>query len=274
MPPAKTITFDELSKYFHLPINQVAKELGVCATILKKLCRRNGIPRWPHRKIKSLDKMIANLNMNLEKNPQERDDILREIELLQSKKLEIMKNPTESVNVTTPVIPAVPAPADVVKSTLSPSRVPSPKYRLHSRNSPYYKQNELETAEALNCFSPTPKPELATFGKLQLTPQQAPSFLFEPPAPPMYTPSGPTQHNLLDLPPGVTFNFCVPSLAFTTAYPPLDLPMGSIPRNLLELPPLPSPTMRPAPPVFVPFVAPSLPDWFNQEKDRVFKNNK
>jgi len=36
MPPSKNITFDELSKYFHLPINQVAKELGVCATILKK----------------------------------------------------------------------------------------------------------------------------------------------------------------------------------------------------------------------------------------------
>ena len=53
MPPSKNISFDELSKYFHLPINQVAKELGVCATILKKLCRKNGIPRWPHRKVYS-----------------------------------------------------------------------------------------------------------------------------------------------------------------------------------------------------------------------------
>ena len=51
MPPSKNISFDELSRYFHLPINQVAKELGVCATILKKICRRNGIPRWPHRKV-------------------------------------------------------------------------------------------------------------------------------------------------------------------------------------------------------------------------------
>jgi len=93
MPPSKNISFDELSKYFHLPINQVAKELGVCATILKKICRRNGIPRWPHRKIKSIDKMIGNLEINLAKNPQEREDIRNEIDLLKTKKMEIMRNP-------------------------------------------------------------------------------------------------------------------------------------------------------------------------------------
>eukprot|EP01114_Cavostelium_apophysatum_P008710 TRINITY_DN2143_c0_g1_i1.p1 TRINITY_DN2143_c0_g1~~TRINITY_DN2143_c0_g1_i1.p1 ORF type:complete len:358 (-),score=99.97 TRINITY_DN2143_c0_g1_i1:202-1275(-) len=93
MPPSKNISFDELSKYFHLPINQVAKELGVCATILKKICRRNGIPRWPHRKIKSLDKMIGNLEVNLAKNPQEKDDITREIDTLKSKRTEILNNP-------------------------------------------------------------------------------------------------------------------------------------------------------------------------------------
>jgi len=93
MPPSKNISFDELSKYFHLPINQVAKELGVCATILKKICRRNGIPRWPHRKIKSLDKMITNLEVNLSKNPTEKEEINHEVELLKNKRQEIMKNP-------------------------------------------------------------------------------------------------------------------------------------------------------------------------------------
>jgi len=94
MPPSKNISFDELSKYFHLPINQVAKELGVCATILKKICRKNGIPRWPHRKIKSLDKMIANLEVNLSKNRNgEEEDLNHEVELLRTKKNEIMRNP-------------------------------------------------------------------------------------------------------------------------------------------------------------------------------------
>jgi len=98
MPPSKNISFAELSKYFHLPINQVAKEVGVCATILKKICRKNGIPRWPHRKIKSLDKMIANLEMNVEKivddkNSFEREDMQKEIELLKEKRRQIINHP-------------------------------------------------------------------------------------------------------------------------------------------------------------------------------------
>ena len=40
-----------LSKYFHLPIVEAAKELGMCTTMLKKLCRRCGISRWPYRKV-------------------------------------------------------------------------------------------------------------------------------------------------------------------------------------------------------------------------------
>ena len=45
------IDYAVLQQHFHLPISQVAKELGVCATVLKKLCRQHGIPRWPHRKV-------------------------------------------------------------------------------------------------------------------------------------------------------------------------------------------------------------------------------
>ena len=40
-----------LSKYFHMPIVDAAKELGMCTTMLKKLCRRCGISRWPYRKV-------------------------------------------------------------------------------------------------------------------------------------------------------------------------------------------------------------------------------
>ena len=41
----------DLAKHFHLPINIAAKELGICPTVLKKICRRNGMRRWPHRKV-------------------------------------------------------------------------------------------------------------------------------------------------------------------------------------------------------------------------------
>jgi len=37
--PNKEVKLDELSKYFHLPEKAVAKELGICLTSLKKLCR-------------------------------------------------------------------------------------------------------------------------------------------------------------------------------------------------------------------------------------------
>lgn len=55
------IDLETLREHFHLPIIEVAKHLGVCTTILKKICRKHGIPRWPYRKLASLDKHIAHL---------------------------------------------------------------------------------------------------------------------------------------------------------------------------------------------------------------------
>ena len=51
MPTTKEFKLEELSKYFHLPEKAVAKELGICLTSLKKLCRSYGITRWPFRKV-------------------------------------------------------------------------------------------------------------------------------------------------------------------------------------------------------------------------------
>ena len=42
----------DLSTYFHLPEKEVAKKLGMCLTSLKKICRQNGINRWPYRKVR------------------------------------------------------------------------------------------------------------------------------------------------------------------------------------------------------------------------------
>jgi len=93
MPLTQSIGLETLSKYFHLPINDVAKELGVCATVLKKICRRNGIPRWPHRKIKSLDKMIASLDASVAKNPEDEERIRHEIQTLHNRRSFLVKNP-------------------------------------------------------------------------------------------------------------------------------------------------------------------------------------
>ncbi|GAM22434.1 hypothetical protein SAMD00019534_056090 [Acytostelium subglobosum LB1] len=90
---SQDIDLQFLSKYFHLPINDVAKEIGVCATVLKKICRKNGIPRWPHRKIKSIDKMISNLENSSPKNADEEHRIKEEISTLKKKKAYLIKHP-------------------------------------------------------------------------------------------------------------------------------------------------------------------------------------
>ncbi|XP_038990242.1 protein RKD1-like [Phoenix dactylifera] len=57
----KALTFEEVSHYFYMPITQAAKELNIGVTLLKKKCRELGIPRWPHRKLKSLQALIKNV---------------------------------------------------------------------------------------------------------------------------------------------------------------------------------------------------------------------
>mmetsp|Transcript_22863 Transcript_22863/g.51528 ORF Transcript_22863/g.51528 Transcript_22863/m.51528 type:complete len:291 (-) Transcript_22863:167-1039(-) len=56
MPLQRNIDYNELSQYFRLPEKVVAKQLGICLTSLKKVCRSHGIDRWPYRKMKSLDR--------------------------------------------------------------------------------------------------------------------------------------------------------------------------------------------------------------------------
>ncbi|KAF6137653.1 hypothetical protein GIB67_020369, partial [Kingdonia uniflora] len=55
------LALDDLAKYFDLPILEASRNLKVGLTVLKRKCRELGIPRWPHRKIKSLDTLIHNL---------------------------------------------------------------------------------------------------------------------------------------------------------------------------------------------------------------------
>eukprot|EP01104_Vermistella_antarctica_P018861 TRINITY_DN715_c0_g3_i3.p1 TRINITY_DN715_c0_g3~~TRINITY_DN715_c0_g3_i3.p1 ORF type:complete len:404 (+),score=74.77 TRINITY_DN715_c0_g3_i3:247-1458(+) len=52
----------ELSRYFHLSLQQAAEVFGVCPTTMKKICRNCGIQRWPHRKHQALKRHIARLS--------------------------------------------------------------------------------------------------------------------------------------------------------------------------------------------------------------------
>eukprot|EP00798_Chlamydomonas_sp_ICE-L_P004479 gene4479-14638_t len=58
---ASEITREELSNCFNMASEDAAKKLGVGLTVLKRICRKFGVPRWPYRKLKSLDRLITNV---------------------------------------------------------------------------------------------------------------------------------------------------------------------------------------------------------------------
>lgn len=45
-----SLSFEDVSKLFSLPLSEAADILGVSTSALKKLCNENGLERWPHRK--------------------------------------------------------------------------------------------------------------------------------------------------------------------------------------------------------------------------------
>ncbi|XP_040247362.1 uncharacterized protein [Aegilops tauschii subsp. strangulata] len=79
------LSFQQVSRCFCMPIKQAAEKLNVGLTLLKRQCRELGIPRWPHRKLKSLETLI--------KNAQELGKPMIEVEMLRRKKKLIEERP-------------------------------------------------------------------------------------------------------------------------------------------------------------------------------------
>ncbi|KAG5179367.1 RWP-RK domain-containing protein, partial [Tribonema minus] len=53
---SQRVSLAVLEGCYNIPLTAAAKKLKVSNTMLKKLCRRYGIQRWPHRQIRSIDK--------------------------------------------------------------------------------------------------------------------------------------------------------------------------------------------------------------------------
>ncbi|KAK9071481.1 hypothetical protein SSX86_010050 [Deinandra increscens subsp. villosa] len=92
-----SLGLEDLAKYFDLPIIEASKNLKVGLTVLKKKCREFGIPRWPHRKIKSLDGLISDLQEEV-KRQQEEDEgaalaVAERQKMIESEKERIEKKP-------------------------------------------------------------------------------------------------------------------------------------------------------------------------------------
>ena len=62
---SKSITLDMLRPHFEKPLAEAANIFGICMTLMKKICRKNGVPRWPHRQIRGLRKSICSIEKAL-----------------------------------------------------------------------------------------------------------------------------------------------------------------------------------------------------------------
>ena len=75
------ITLSDLQSQFDQPIVIAAKHFGVCVSILKRVCRRHGISKWPQRAIRGLKRQIAILedNVSMIDDPHHRASIEQEL---------------------------------------------------------------------------------------------------------------------------------------------------------------------------------------------------
>ncbi|KAK4531395.1 hypothetical protein CCYA_CCYA08G2252 [Cyanidiococcus yangmingshanensis] len=59
------VTLPDLRRFYHLPRDAVARRLGICVTLLKKIARRNGVTHWPYRRLKTVRSKIAAVEADL-----------------------------------------------------------------------------------------------------------------------------------------------------------------------------------------------------------------
>jgi len=52
-----------LRQHFAMPLHDAAHELGICATAVKKVCRKMGIMRWPFQRLKPIQSRLAKLRL-------------------------------------------------------------------------------------------------------------------------------------------------------------------------------------------------------------------
>lgn len=93
---SKPLLFEELAKHFDISADEAAEKLGVCMSAIKKICRRHGIIRWPHRKLHSANKAILVIESKISETQDMAavESLRREAINILVSKLRVILNPT------------------------------------------------------------------------------------------------------------------------------------------------------------------------------------
>lgn len=96
------ITLEMLQSYYGVPLADLAKEIGLSLTLLKKICRKFGIARWPHRQIRSINKTAQELRERMMRcnTQQERDEVAIQLDLLEKKKILVTRGASSGLQST------------------------------------------------------------------------------------------------------------------------------------------------------------------------------
>jgi hypothetical protein len=98
---SKSITLELLESHYNVPLIEVAKIFGLSITMLKKVCRRYGIQRWPHRQIRSVNCTIRKLREKFEvAEAADRDELARQLAILEGKKVMVMQQASSGIHAT------------------------------------------------------------------------------------------------------------------------------------------------------------------------------
>lgn len=57
------MALEELQGYMHLPLTEAARRLSICPSVVKKICRRYGVTRWPYRRVCNTALRLHMLNL-------------------------------------------------------------------------------------------------------------------------------------------------------------------------------------------------------------------
>lgn len=92
---SRSITLPLLRPHFEKPLAKVAAMFGICMTLMKKICRKNGVARWPHRQLRGLRKSIWSIEKALHscESEAQRQSYVKHLVKQKTKLAAILKGP-------------------------------------------------------------------------------------------------------------------------------------------------------------------------------------